>query len=38
MRFNRIFPREARLQEAICWELLKRSYLQCMKKMGMSDV
>ncbi|MCW2004400.1 thiopeptide-type bacteriocin biosynthesis protein [Xanthomonas arboricola] len=38
MRFNRIFPREARLQEAICWELLKRSYLRCMKKMGMSDV
>lgn len=26
MRFNRLFRRDCRLQEAITWELLKRSY------------
>lgn len=38
MRFNRVFPRDARLQEAICWELLRRSYLRCAKKMEVSVV
>lgn len=36
MHFNRVFTRDARLQEAICWELLKRSYLRCTKKMEVS--
>lgn len=36
MHFNRTFTRDARLQEAICWELLKRSYMRCAKKMGVS--
>ena len=28
MRFNRIFERLPRVQEAACWELLKRSYMR----------
>ncbi|UKR53732.1 lantibiotic dehydratase [Xanthomonas fragariae] len=34
MRLNRVFARMARVQEAACWELLKRSYLLCKNKMA----
>ncbi len=34
MRFNRIFARIPRAQEAMCWELLKRSYMRCINLLG----
>ncbi len=31
MRFNRIYPRHSRVQEAVTWELLKRSYTRLLR-------
>ena len=34
MRMNRLFDRDARLQEAIVWELLKRTYAAAVSRGG----